>query len=270
VTGHIVNPDAEDLTEDSFLGGRLKVLQPRRGYRAATDPVLLAAAVPARAGQAVLELGCGAGVAALCLAVRVPGLSSLCGLELQQSYAALARRNAARNAIAVEIHEGDVAALPAGLRGREFDHVLANPPYHSPDAPAASDAGRDLALRESLPVAVWVDAGLRRLRTGGTLTVIHLAARLPQILGAIEGRASATVLPLQPRAGRAAGRVLVQARKGGRAPFGLLAPFVLHAGARHTVDADSFTPEAVAVLRDAQPISGLRGLRGSAGDPTCE
>ncbi|MGB7263813.1 MAG: methyltransferase, partial [Albidovulum sp.] len=84
---------ANELTEDGFLGGRLRISQPRDGYRAAMDPVLLAAAVPARAGDTVLELGCGAGVASLCLASRVPGLA-LTGLELQSGYAALARANA--------------------------------------------------------------------------------------------------------------------------------------------------------------------------------
>ena len=84
---------AEDLTDDAFLSGRLQLLQPRKGYRAATDPVLLAACVPAKAGQSVLDLGCGAGTASLCLAIRVPGLRHA-GLELQPDYADLARQNA--------------------------------------------------------------------------------------------------------------------------------------------------------------------------------
>ena len=78
-----------ELTHDGFLGGRLHLWQPRRGYRAGVDPVLLAASVPAQAGQSVLDLGCGAGAAMLCLGVRVPGLD-LNGLEVQPDYAALA------------------------------------------------------------------------------------------------------------------------------------------------------------------------------------
>ncbi|NJS39430.1 MAG: methyltransferase, partial [Rhodobacteraceae bacterium] len=121
---------AEALSDDKFLSGRLSLLQPLKGYRAATDPVLLAAACPAKAGDSVLDLGCGAGAAALCLGQRVPGLH-LAGLELQADYADLARQNATRNGMALEVHEGDLARMPAALR-RDFDHVIANPPYYPP------------------------------------------------------------------------------------------------------------------------------------------
>ena len=238
----------QDLTEDHFLGGRLRLLQPRVGYRAATDPVLLAAAVPATPGQSVLDLGCGAGAAALCLGVRVSGLI-LMGLELQPEYAALARENAARNGLEFDVTEGDITDIPAHLRAQTFDHVIANPPYYAPTSPAATDAGRDMAVRETAPASLWVDIGLRRLKSGGVLTMIHLAERLPALLGALEGRASASVLPLCPRAGRAATRVIVQMRKGGRTPFRLLAPLVLHEGAAHDGDRDSFAPDVRDILR---------------------
>ena len=117
----------EELTTDAFLGGRLAIRQPKAGYRAGIDPVRLAAAVPARSGETVLELGCGAGVAALCLGRRVPGLA-LAGIERQGDYAVLARENAAANGIAFEVVEGDLARMPASLRARSFDHVIANPP----------------------------------------------------------------------------------------------------------------------------------------------
>ncbi len=242
-----------DLTEDHFLGGRLRLLQPRAGYRAATDPVLLAAAVAARAGQSVLDLGCGAGTAALCLGARVPGLT-LAGLELQADYADLARENGRRNGISLNVFEGDVAAPPAALRALDFDHVIANPPYYDPASPAAADPGRDTALREATPVAAWVDAGLRRLRPGGDFTVIQRIERLPALLAALGGRGSAAVLPLCPRAGRAATRVILRIRKGGRAQFRLLAPLVIHAGPAHDGDRDSFAPEVAAILREGAAL----------------
>lgn len=214
----------DELTSDGFLGGRLTVLQPRRGYRAATDPVLLAAAVPASAGQSVLELGCGAGVASLCLAARVPGLR-LAGLELQPAYAALARENAAMNGVALEVVEGDLSAMPAALR-QSFDHVIANPPYYpAGGGTGAADPGRERAMREETPLATWIEAAVRRLAPRGVLSLIFGADRLPDALAALDGRmGSSVLLPLQPREGRPAKRVILQSRKGGRARSGCCRP----------------------------------------------
>lgn len=245
----MTGPDAA-LSRDAFLDGRVMAWQPRIGYRAATDPVFLAAAVPARAGQSVLELGCGVGVASLCLACRVPGLQHT-AIEVQPEYAALARRNAEGAGVAMNVVDGDVSDLPECLRDQSFDHVFANPPYYAASGPAACDAGRDRALREATPLAVWVDAALRRTRLGGWVTLIHLTERLPDLLAALSGRAGAvTVLPLAAREGQAARRVIVTARKGARSPFRLLPAFIVHAGAVHAGDGDSFTPEARLILRD--------------------
>lgn len=249
----------EDLTDDGFLGGRLRILQPRAGYRAATDPVLLAAATDAQAGQSVLELGCGAGVASLCLAARVPGLT-VAGLERQPAYAALARGNADRNGLMLEVVQGDLAAMPQTLR-RMFDHVIANPPFFGPGSGTpARDAGREAALREETPLAQWIDAATRRLGPGGWLTVIHEAARLPDLLAAADGRlGSLALLPLIPRMGRPATRIILRARKGGRGAFRLLAPLVLHDGPAHDGDRDSFTAELRAVLRDGFALQSRFG-----------
>lgn len=245
---------AEDqLSDDKFLCGRLRLLQPLQGYRAATDPVLLAAACPAEPGQSVLDLGCGAGAAALCLGARVPGLA-LAGLELQPGYADLARRNARRNAIPVEVHEGDLAHIPKPLR-RDFDHVIANPPYYHAGGSPSPVAARARAMQVETPLSDWVLAATRRLRPGGWLTLICGADGMPEVLAALAPKlGSAAVLPLAPREGRAALRVIVQARKGGRAPFRLLAPFVLHQGPAHDGDRESYTPEANAVLRDGADL----------------
>jgi tRNA1(Val) A37 N6-methylase TrmN6 len=249
---------AAALSDDALLGGRVRLWQPRSGFRATSDAVFLAAAVPARSGQRVLELGCGTGAAFLCLAARVPGLA-LAAVELQRDYAELARANAARNAVAAEVHAADLADLPPPLR-RGFDHVIANPPFHAAgDGTPAADTGREAALREATPVSVWLAVAARRLVPGGTLTLIHAADRLPDVLAALPATlGSVAVLPLAARADRPAGRVLLRARKGGRAPFRLLAPLVLHAGAAHVDDrADDHTPAARAVLREGAAISAI-------------
>ncbi len=238
------------LTTDPFLGGRLRLVQPRQGYRAATDPVFLAAAVAARPGERVLDLGCGAGAAVLCLGARVAGLE-LHGLDVQPDYLALARRNGQLNGIAVTLHLGDATAMPGALRQLAFDHVMMNPPYHRVGDAPSPVAGRDKAHREGdAELADWISAGLSRLRSKGWLTLIHRTERLPEILRALDGSAGAiAVKPLAARAGRDAGRIVVQARKGARAPFRLLAPLVLHDGPEHLRDGDDFTAQATAILR---------------------
>lgn len=247
---------AADLTRDAFLGGRLTLFQPRTGYRATIDPVLLAAFVPVAPGARVLDLGCGAGTAALCLGARVAGLD-LHGLELQASYADLARRNAAENAVALTVHEGDVAHPPPGLRAQPFDAVMMNPPYFKAAAPPARDAGRSAARREgAAELGVWIAAGLRRLRPGGWLVLVHRVERLAAALAALDGPAGGIeILPLASRAGRPAGRFLVRARKGSRAALVLCAPLTLHQGSAHAGDRESYTDAVQVVLRNGSELS---------------
>jgi tRNA1(Val) A37 N6-methylase TrmN6 len=249
----------DQTREDRLLGGRVRLLQPLKGYRAATDPVLLAAAVTARPGERVLDLGCGAGAAVFCLAARVPGLE-LHGLEIQPAYLALADQNAGLNGVTIALHLGDVAAPPRALRQLDFDHVVLNPPYHGETAIASPVAGRDMAHREGAGGADaslrdWIAAGLARLKPKGWLTVIHRAERGPELLRLLDGPAGAiAMLPLVARAGRDAGRVIIRARKGAKAPFRLLSPLVIHAGSAHVRDEDDFSPEAASILRDAAAL----------------
>lgn len=243
------------LSLNDFLGGRVKLWQPLQGYRAGVDPVLLAAAVSARAGERVLELGCGGGQALLCLAARVPGLV-LTGVELQAAYAVLARQNATQNAQQLEVIKADLADLPCALRQRQFDHVLANPPYYRDGAHSpARDAGRQIALGGATPLEAWVDVAAKRLAPKGYLHMIQRADRLPDLLLACKDRVgSVEILPLTPRVGRRAELILLRARKGGRADFRLHSPLVLHEGARHLADAESYTAEVSAVLRQGAAL----------------
>jgi len=253
-----MSPQTDSQTVDAFLDGRVRLTQPRKGYRAGVDPVLLAAAVDARGGQSVLELGCGVGAALYCLNARVPGLS-LTGIERQRDYVDLARTNAQQNGAEARIVACDLTALPAEIRQERFDHVIANPPYfHRARGTASPLPAREEAMGEETPLETWVAVAARRLAPKGYLTMIQNAARLPELLAAVSARlGSVAVRPVSPRCGRAAGLVLLQARKGGRAEFRMLAPLIMHDGDKHLADRDDYSPLARQVLRDGAPLAWL-------------
>lgn len=237
------------VSRDAFLGGRVVVSQPRDGYRAGVDAVFLAASCPAAEGETVLELGCGVGVAALCLEARTG--ADVTGVEKQASYSALARENG------LNVVEADLAALPADLRQQQFHHVIFNPPYFDPSKGAAApNADRQAARAEETPLPVWFDVALKRLRPKGRLTVIHRAERLPDLLQAMPvGFGAVEVLPLQARVGRAAHLILLRARKDSRTPFKLHAPKTIHAAAQHEGDHPDYTPEFVRILQEGAALN---------------
>lgn len=237
-------PESDPVTVDALLGGRVALLQPREGLRAAIDPVLLAAFVPAKPGERVLEGGCGAGPAFLCLAARVPGLAVI-AIEREAPLVELARRNAARNGVAAEVRVADIrdpGPLPA------CDHAFANPPYWPGGTPPPA-ARRAAATHEDAPLDAWITALSAPLRHLGTLTLVLPAARLGDAAAALKAArcGALTLLPIWPRGGQPAKRILVQARRGGRGPDRVLAGLTLHEGA-------GFTAAAQAVLREAAAL----------------
>ena len=242
----------EGHTLDALLGGRVRLRQPAEGYRAAIDPVLLAAAVPARDGERVLDLGCGVGAAACCLLARLPGIR-ITGLELQGAMARLARDNGVLNGWdgRFRVLLGDILDPPAQLAAESFDQVMINPPYVPADrARPSSNPSKAAATRESeATLRDWLSAGLSFLRPRGGLTLIHRADRLDEILFALRGKAgSLRIFPLWPAAGRPAKRVLIAARKAVAGPLVFAPGLVLH-------ETDgSYTPEAEAVLRNAAAL----------------
>ena len=241
--------DTAGTTLDTLLGGRVRHSQARDGHRTGIEPALLAAFVPARPGERVLEGGTGAGAALLCLAARV-ALAGGVGVEINPDQVALARANVAANGwIHLEILQAD---LETADFAEKFDHAMANPPWHVPGGTLSPDPAKALARHASPHLAtIWATALARPLRHRGTLSFITGAGTLAYTLAAFTqaGLGSHTVLPLWPRAGRAAKLVLVQGVKGGRGPSRLLPGLVLHAGG------GGYTEAAEAVLRDGKDLS---------------
>lgn len=248
---------SKSFTDDAFLGGALRVLQPRKGYRAGIDAVLLAAGIPDTAGR-VLDVGAGVGVAGLCVARRITAAHVVL-LEREPELARLGAENIRRNDLLgrVRVIEGSVQASGAelaqlGLAPESFEHVMANPPFHALEKGTRSDEPlKDAAhAMGERGLAAWARFFARMSAPGGTATVIHKAEALASILSAFEGKFGALqVLPIHARAGEPAIRVIVRGVKGSRAPLAILPRFVLHGNAQ------AFTPEAEAILRRGAPLN---------------
>jgi tRNA1(Val) A37 N6-methylase TrmN6 len=236
------------ITEGTLLGGRVAYRQLAAGHRSGFEPVLLAGAVPAQAGQSVLELGTGAGAALLCLGTRVPGISGV-GVEIDPALAVLANENFKNNNL-TEFSSvvGDAARLPFGP---VFDHAFANPPWHDAVGTASPDGKRALA-HQAAPglLAAWVAAMAAAAKPRGTVTVIIPAGCFAGAAAALVASncGAVTQLPLWPRAGQPAKLVIVSARKGAKGPDRILPGLILH-------DAAGITKAAQAVLREGAALA---------------
>ncbi len=235
-------------TEDALLGGRVRLLQPVRGYRVAIDAVLLAAAVDAAPGAQVLDLGAGVGAVGLCLAARVADCT-VTGIEVQPALAGLAERNAALNSMSERVRTivHDLAQpLPPGLK--RFDHVATNPPYlPAAVADPSPNPAKALATVESTAgLARWLAVATGAAKPAGTLLLIHRNDRLEEIVGQLGrlGWGDITVKRLPPAA-----RVLVRARRSAMPMRREAPPLVLHR------PEGGYTDEAEAVLRHAAPLA---------------
>jgi tRNA1(Val) A37 N6-methylase TrmN6 len=227
-----------------FLGGRLILAQPKRGYRAGMDAALLAAACDARPGQRVLEAGCGAGAALLSAALRRPE-SLFTGIERDPEALALCQENIIVNGLSerVQALEGDVGKKLSALGLQPFDAALANPPFFDdPDAIRGPAPEREAAWIAEGGLEAWTRFLLKAVREGGTITMIHRADRLGDILALLgKGAGSFRIRPVLPFADEPAKRVLMRAIKTGKAPLVLLPALVLHdrSGGKHTAEADA-------------------------------
>jgi tRNA1(Val) A37 N6-methylase TrmN6 len=241
------------LTEDAFLGGKLRILQPEKGYRAGIDAVFLGAAIPVQEGETVFEAGIGVGVASLCLLTRCGGIH-VTGMEVTARYAMMCEENAKRNGFANNIHvihadvkealRKDMANMP---QHGTFAHAFANPPYFEDGKVTQSPSLLKAQAHSFGPgdLELWIRIMYMMVGLRGTVTMIHRADTLGKILTAMEEKfGDIRVAPLYAREGTAASRVIVQGVRGSKAPMQLLPGLILHG------EGNAFTPDAEAVLRD--------------------
>lgn len=235
-----------ETTLDGLLNRRITLEQPARGYRAAVDTVMLAAAVPAKPKQRVLELGCGVGGAMLCLAARIPHLS-LTGVEIQPELAELCRKNLEQNKIEGEVLQSDVADLTLS----NFDHVFMNPPYHEETKHDVSEDSikRTANTEKDGALAVWIKSAALALKNKGTLTLIHRADRVATILSEVKKYfGNAELLNILTKPDAPAKRVIIRAQKMTKWSITPCTYFTMHQ------KDGSYTEAANAILRDAAAL----------------
>jgi tRNA1(Val) A37 N6-methylase TrmN6 len=263
-------------TATHLLGGRVKLMQPHKGYRIGMDGALLAAACASLPKvRTALELGCGVGGALLSLKARRPDIT-LTGVEREAVYAALARQNITLNAAAgMTIIEGDIGqgykplfsspfpkwggvAAQSATEGSSsvsptrFDLVFSNPPYFDdPDTLRAPHEAKRPAWIADDGLEAWLDFAQGVVVDQGHIVFIHRADRLADILGGLSRKCGSFVIrPIQPFAEKEAKRVLVRAQRLGKAPLRLLPPLILHDDGER-----KHTPEVEAILRGEAGLS---------------
>lgn len=241
------------ITEDTLLAGKVILRQPAKGFRTAIDAVFLAAAVPAEDGDMVLDAGAGVGPAALCLASRLPGVR-VKGIEADGLMAELARHNAEANGVAgrVEFIHGDILKAKGLLTPGSFDHVMANPPFRKASRGSAPpDPAKAAATVEgAATLPDWINFCVAMVKADGSVTLIHHAERLDEILSCIQVRlGDIIVFPLRPDdGGKPAKRVIIRGRKGGTASTRITPGLALH-------NSDgAYTREAQKILRDGTAL----------------
>jgi tRNA1(Val) A37 N6-methylase TrmN6 len=239
--------EEQGASRDAFLGARVTLLQPVGGFRAGSDSVLLAAAVNPLSTK-ILELGAGAGAATCCVLADLPRAEAVL-VDNNEDILGVAEKNLRQNGFAdragtlfLDVTAKGQTRTAAGLRTDFFTSVIANPPfYDSGEGTQSPDAGR--AAARHMPagqIELWAKTAATSGAPGGEVIFIHLARALPELLASLNRRFGAlSILPIVPRAGEPASRVLIRGIKGSRAPVKLLSPLILHLEKGH-----DFSPQA--------------------------
>ena len=245
---------ADELTLDKILGGRVSLYQPAKGYRVAIDPVFLAASIPASPADTILDVGMGVGAASLCLAARVPGCR-IVGLEVQRPIVRLAAQNIEHNQLKgrVEVLHGNLMKPPPRLAPSSFCHVMVNPPYFqaakgtpSPLVTKQTSNALDQGLSD---LKAWVQFSCLMVRPNGTVTFIYPAEFMDQLLVLLYGKLSQLVIyPLWISEGRTASRVLIRGTKNNNGNSQLCQGLTLHGRD------GKYTDAAESILRNAHPL----------------
>ena len=240
-------------TIDAFLGGKVRLKQSDNTFKGTSDSVLIAAAVPAKLGETILDVGTGNGVISFCLNARINDLN-FTGIDCQSAVLDLAKENAGLNRVEFTPVLADITLIPSPIHGKQFHHVVTNPPFYT-EPHRRKDPRQAIACHQSISLTDWLKFCLRHVRAKGSLTLIHRTEALPEILSVLSGRiGSLELFPISSKEGEPATRVIVRGRMNSHKPLRLYPPLIMHTrnGKR--------TEVAEQLLRNGMGIDTLLGL----------
>ncbi len=245
-----------EITEDTFLGGKLVIEQPREGYRAGNDSVLLASSLFLRPYQTLLDLGCGVGTAFLCALARERSLK-VTAVELQKKLSDLAIRNVQKNSFCADIMNLNVDKVSSVIGNRNFDHVIFNPPFFDYNAGTVSkNKNKSLSnFSSEKELENWVRIGMKRLKPNGTISVISRIESLTLVLKTLEEKVgSIKILPVSSFEDMSCSRVIIGGKLGSKGKLSLLPPLVMHSKSKDAEGKASFSKLARGILYDGNSI----------------
>ena len=239
---HFVNIDDHkffetDYTVDRLLDGKVTILQPKSGYRVAVDPILLAAAVDARPGQKILDVGFGVGTASICLHYRVPGID-ITGIEINQGLIELAEYNCQDYSSIHRVHS-DIKDVV--LPNNYFNQVITNPPYFDLGKcrPSPNPLKAQAHIYSTVNLQQWIKFCINKLQPRGVLTLIYRADCFQEIIASFEQKVGGVIVyPIWPRENQPATRLIIRATKGSKAPTKMLPGLILHDHPKYTAAAE--------------------------------
>ena len=242
-----------EFTKDSFLGGGIRIWQPKKGYRAGIDPILLAASVNVSAGQKVLDLGCGVGTASFAIGYRVKNVE-LYGIEIQKVFADLADLNSKENGIEFQVECTNISNLSSNITSKNFDHVIANPPYFDRKSSVRGiNVSKEKSFGDTRPISEWLKVAAKRTKPKGFVHFIVRSDRLMEIFTNMPNSLGSLVItPVISRKNENAKLTILHAKKNGRAGFIISSPIILHplkSGSR-----GKYVPEVDNVLRNGASL----------------
>ena len=243
----------DEITKDSFLGGGIEIWQPKKGYRAGIDPILLAASVNVSAGQKVLDLGCGVGTASFAIGYRVKNVE-LYGIEIQKVFADLADLNSKENGIELQVECSNISNLSSNITSKNFDHVIANPPYFDRNSSVRGiNSSKEKSFGDTRPISEWLKVAAKRAKPKGFVHFIVRSDRLMEIFTNMPNSLGSLVItPVISRKNQNAKLTILHAKKNGRAGFVISSPIILHPLKNDSQE--KYVPEVDQVLRNGASL----------------